>query len=163
MPEPTHRGAVQAFTRRTRSDWRRARTRSPSPSAAFPLPPPPYSSGYSLLPRSDSSDWSFYADILPTLIKLLIGVGFAFIITYLASFTVNSAHRRKVIEIMSDKAAAECLLEISRNNYLLFAPINCKSLDCSSWLPYLTDRAICKLERERLKIIGERASRGLYV
>jgi hypothetical protein len=68
-----------------------------------------------------------------------------------------------VVEIMSDKAAAECLLEISRNNSLLFMPIVCKSLSCSSWLPYLTDRAICKLERERLKIIGDRASRGFYV
>jgi hypothetical protein len=97
------------------------------------------------------------------LIKLLIGVGLAFTITYLASFTMNSAHRIKVIEIMSDKAAAECLEKISRNNSLLFTPINRKSLNCTRWLPYLTDRAISKLDHDRLKIIGERAGRGLYV
>jgi hypothetical protein len=97
------------------------------------------------------------------LIKLLIGVGLAFTITYLASFTMNSSHRIKVREIICDKAAVECLEKISRNNSLLFTPINCKSLNCTRLLPYLTDRAICKLEYDRLKIIGEHAGRGLYV
>jgi hypothetical protein len=97
------------------------------------------------------------------LIKLLIGVGLAFTITYLASFTMNASHKIKLREIMSDRAAAECLEKISRNNSLLFTTVNRKSLNCRGLLPYLTDRAICKLEYDRLKIIGERAVRGLYV
>jgi hypothetical protein len=75
---------------------------------------------------------------------------------------MNASHKMKLREIMSDRAAAECLEKISTNNSLLFTAINRKSLNCSGLLPYLTDRAICKLEYDRLKIIGERAGRGLY-
>ncbi len=145
----------------------RSSTRTPSPPTPFIMPPPPYSSECSQpppVPRSDSSSGrSFYAHIFPTMIKLLIGVGLVFTLTYLSSFTMNASHKMKLREIMSDRAAAECLDKISANNSLLFTEIRRNSLNCSGLLQYLTDRAICKLEYDRLKIIGKRAGRGLYV